>query len=262
LDLENSSQPSSSEQRVRLDICYHGANFCGWQIQPDQKSIQGELMQAFSKLCDNEPRVIGAGRTDAGVHAYQQVAHVDLENFNKRSEESWLNALNSLTDPNLWVTNIAIVEDDFHARFLPHTKTYQYHVEWSPYPNPFYAYRRFHLRTRHFNFELVKEFLKAVKGEHDFKNYCSINNATDTTIRTIVKSELVQIDEHNFYFEFQGKGFLQHMVRILTGTAIYIGLERVNLETALKALQKDDMRDQLGVTLPPHGLVLASTRYV
>lgn len=218
-------------------------------------------MQAFAELCPDQPRVIGAGRTDAGVHALGQVAHADLSHFESRDPETWLNALNHLTPPRLWVKSISKAAPDFHARFSPHTKTYQYFFEWSPYPNPFYMDRHYHLKSRALDLDLIKLFLQKLQGTHDFKNYCSIQNSTETTVRTIISTKLMHIDKTTWCMEFQGKGFLQHMIRIIAGTALHIGLKKIDLEIALEALDKDNMRKVLGPTLPAHGLCLKEIIY-
>lgn len=218
-------------------------------------------MQAFAELCPDQPRVIGAGRTDAGVHALGQVAHVDLINFKSRDTETWLNALNHLTPPRLWVKKISETKPDFHARFSPHTKTYQYFFEWCPYPDPFHMDRHYHLKSRELDLLTLQQFLEKLQGSHDFKNYCSAQNSTETTVRTIIHTCLNQIGDQTWCMEFQGKGFLQHMIRIIAGTALHIGLKKIDLQTALSALEKDDMRKVLGPTLPAHGLCLRSIDY-
>ena len=259
--MTQNTPPQNEKRRVLLELCYHGADFSGWQIQPDRPSIQGALMKAFEQLCPNQPRVIGAGRTDAGVHALQQIAHVDLVNFESRKPETWLNALNSLTPARLWVKNIKLAQPNFHARFSPHTKTYQYHVDWSSYPNPFESDRRYHLRAIDLNLKHIDRFMHLIQGTHDFKNYCSIQNDTETTTRTLVSSKCIHQSEEHLIFEYSGKGFLQHMIRILTGTALHIGLTKVELQTAEKALKQNNMRKALGPTLPAHGLYLLKTSY-
>ena len=261
MELNEQQEPQTGETRVRLDCSYHGADFSGWQIQPEAPSVQGALMKAFEELCPNQPRVIGAGRTDAGVHALQQVAHVDLIDYESREPETWLNALNSLTPERLWIKSLQPVAPDFHARFSPHTKTYQYFFEWSPYPDPFFIDRHYHLRSRSLDLEAIKAFLEHLQGTHDFKNYCSAQNTTETTLRTIVSSQLHQINDKTWCMEFKGKGFLQHMIRIIAGTALHIGLKKIKWQTALDALEKDDMRKALGPTLPAHGLCLKSIEY-
>lgn len=218
-------------------------------------------MQAFAELCPDQPRVIGAGRTDAGVHALEQVAHVDLSNYESRNPETWLSALNHLTPKRLWVKSIEKVSNDFHARFSPHTKTYQYFFEWCSYPNPFFMDRHYHIKSRELDLKTMKGFLLKLQGTHDFKNYCSIQNSTETTVRTIINTDLTQTTPHTWCMEFQGKGFLQHMIRIIAGTALHIGVKKISLQTALEALKNDNMRKNLGPTLPAHGLCLKSVIY-
>jgi len=261
LELSDTAPPLPNEQRLRLDLCYHGADFSGWQVQPEACTVQGALMSAFAQLCPNQPRVLGAGRTDAGVHALQQVAHVDLSNYTKRTPEQWLNALNSLTPARLCVKSMTEVDSNFHARFSPHTKTYRYQVQWNRYPNPFLIDTAYHLHSKSLDLTVIESFLNAITGTHDFKNYCSSQNATATTLRTLLSAKVISTSNELLHFEFQGKGFLQHMIRILVGTALQLGLNKIALKTAIEALTLDNMRNQLGPTLPAHGLCLVETNY-
>ena len=248
---------------IRLDLAYHGRNFSGWQIQPDQVSVQGELMKALKVLYKMDLHVIGAGRTDAGVHAEQQVAHFKLPSDAKGPSLTQLSrSLNALTPHELLVLSAEPVCDDFHARFNPHVKTYAYHFDLHDRPHPLLLDRAAHVRVSSQELDRMQTFCRSLVGTHDFASYCSAQNETETTRRTILKAELIQHHQHHWSFEIQGKGFLQHMVRILAGTLVGIGQGKVTLGIALEALkQGQGFRDQLGITLPAHGLCLMKTEY-
>jgi tRNA pseudouridine38-40 synthase len=251
-------------QRVRIDCAYHGSVFCGWQIQPEQRSVQGELMAALKKLYGQDIRVIGAGRTDAGVHALQQVAHFDLPHGIKGPPiENLRRALNALTPPELSILELERVEPEFHARFSPHIKTYTYHFDAHDQPHPMLRDRAFHVRERLTNPEAIQSFCELIVGTHDFGSFCSIQNATETTVRTLVSAHFAQNGSHEWVFKVQGKGFLQHMVRILAGTLLGVGHGKISLSQIKTILEQGTgYRDRLGLTLPAQGLWLEKTEYV
>lgn len=249
---------------IRLDLAYHGRVFSGWQIQPEQTSVQGELIQALKVLYKMDLQVIGAGRTDAGVHAQQQVAHFKLPREAKGPSLTKLSrSLNALTPQELLVLSAEPVSDTFHARFNPHVKTYAYQLDLHDRPHPLLLDRATHIRIQPSSKSDMLKFCQALVGTHDFASYCSVQNETETTTRTILKAQLIEHHQQHWSFEIQGKGFLQHMVRILAGTLVAIGQETVPLEMALKALsQGHGHRDQLGITMPAHGLCLVKTEYL
>ena len=252
-----------SLHRIRIDLAYHGAAFCGWQVQPQQRSVQGELMVALKKIYGCDIQITGAGRTDAGVHALQQVAHFDLPVNQGPAISQLLRALNALTPPEMSVLEVQVVLPDFHARFAPHIKTYAYHFDLGQHPHPMSRDRAYHVREREFNLELMHAFCKLIIGTHDFGSFCSIQNATETTVRTLLEAQFVQLSEREWVFSVQGKGFLQHMVRILAGTLWGVGVGKIELakvEIALK--QGAGHRAELGLTLPAHGLWLEKTVYL
>ena len=269
---------NETQQRIRIDLAYHGAAFCGWQIQPNQRSVQGELMSALKKLYGREVLITGAGRTDAGVHALQQVAHLDLprENCCELSHQPIDNktcqgphisllarALNALTPPEMSVLNVEPVSSDFHARFSPHIKTYAYHFDLHQQPHPLLRDRAWHCRERDLNHEKMRIFCDLIVGTHDFGSFCSIQNSTETTVRTLVGAEMKKSGPSEWVFSVRGKGFLQHMVRILAGTLLGVGMGKIQLEVVGKILSRGSgFREQLGLTLPAHGLWLEKTEYV
>lgn len=248
---------------IRLELAYHGSSFCGWQIQPQQRSVQGELMAALKTLYKTDIRVIGAGRTDAGVHAEQQVAHFELpRGLQGPPLEKLPRSLNALTHEDLLVLELTKTDPNFHARFKPHLKTYHYHFDLHDRPHPLLKDRACHQRGPWSNLEDGHAFCSALVGTHDFGSYCSIQNNTESTVRSILDAKLIQRTPQHWLFEIRGKGFLQHMVRILAGTLSAILEGDLALSTALEALRGPGHREQLGTTLPAHGLWLHRTEYL
>ena len=245
--------------RYRLDVAYFGKPFQGWQIQPNTDTVQGDIEKALFSLFKKHIRLIGAGRTDAGVHARQQVAHFDVEAT--LDEAKTLHSLNALTSRCIRMAGCVAVGDDFHARFSPHIKTYAYYFDAAVYPDPFTLDTHYHTHGVALDFARMREFLAALVGTHDFASFCSVQNSSETTVRTLNEARLVLGEDEKFKIELLGKGFLQHMVRIIASTCFDIGTGKRELAVALAALGRNDARKLLGATFPAHGLCLESTVY-
>ena len=256
--------PPEGWRRFRLDLSFHGQPFSGWQKQQGQASVQGELESALKKLYGQSIEVIGAGRTDAGVHALQQVAHADLPIGEKGPKTHELKkALNATTIEMLTILSTMECEPTFHARFNPHIKTYAYHIDLNQHPMPMLLDRAYHTRYKVEDIEIMETFLQMIVGTHDFGSFCSAHNSTPTTIRTLVGAELKNVGLNHWIMRVKGKGFLQHMVRILAGTMISLGGGELKLDFIAKVLKEGQgFREQLGNTLPAKGLWLESTEYI
>lgn len=227
-------------------------------------TVQGCLESALKQLYGGDIEVIGAGRTDAGVHALQQVAHADLPMGERGPKLHELNkALNAITPETLTVLSTELAENTFHARFKPHCKTYAYHFDLNQHPMPMMLDRCYHTRYRVVDIDAMKTFLDMIVGTHDFGSFCSAHNSTPTTVRTLVGSQLEEVGNGHWIMRVEGKGFLQHMVRILAGTMLYIGGRDLKLDFIAEVLKKGEgYREALGKTLPAKGLWLESTRYL
>jgi tRNA pseudouridine38-40 synthase len=190
------------------------------------------------------------------------VAHVDLPTSGPPTHKL-LRSLNALTPDELLITHIEEVPMDFHARFSPHIKTYVYQFDFHDRPHPMLKDRAAHMRLPIVKWEEISLTAKNFVGTHDFGSFCSIQNTSESTVRSVLDSHLDQITEHQLQFVIKGKGFLQHMVRILAGTLIAVGQGTLQREIVLEALKTGEgLREQLGLTLPAHGLHLKSTEYL
>ena len=248
--------------RYRSRVAYHGANYKGWQIQPKEKTVQGELENALSRITQQEVRVHASGRTDTGVHAKAQMIHFDLINC-EIPDKNLQAAINSYTAKDIAIYELEQCDESFHARYSEHQKTYHYHFDLNNPADPLNLDRKYAISYQKLEFNLMRAFINELQGTHDFASFCSIHNSSDTTIRTIPQAHISEIDSNNhFFLSITGKGFLQHMVRIIAGTMIEIGAKKIELQLAKDALKKPDMREQLGKTLPGHGLCLESILYL
>jgi len=244
-------------RNIKLEIEYDGKNFAGWQTQPGKTSIQGEIINAINKITGEEVELNASGRTDAGVHALGQVA-----NFKTNTEidiKKIPYAINSKLPNSIVIKSAEEVEERFHSRYNCVGKTYRYIVNNAEFPSALNRYREFHIAQK-LNIENMKKAIKMFEGTHDFKGFKSSGgNAKKTTVRTLTKCELKE-DGDRIIIELSGDGFLYNMVRIIAGTIVDIGLEKIKVENLPSIIESGD-RTLAGKTLPPHGLYLVEVRY-
>ena len=246
----------------RLLIQYDGTDFHGWQVQENDRTIQGELERVIGMLADTDVAVVGSGRTDAGVHAEGQVANVHLNG--KFTPEKLKHAING----NLW-RDIRILKaekapDDFHARFSAKNKTYIYRVINAPVMSPFW--RRFaHHEARPLDVGRMNDAARFFLGEHDWTAFASaksdgesrVRNVTDFTVesRWDDRAQGVMIE-----FRISASGFLRYMVRSIVGTMLEVGRGEKDSDTIQAAIIDRD-RDLAGKTAPAQGLTLFKVEY-
>ena len=239
----------------KLDLSWDGGPFCGWQIQPDQDSIQCRVESALTKLFGGEKITVqAAGRTDAGVHALQQIASFSAQE--SRTEEQVLRALNAMLPEQIVCLRATRMPDDFRARAASKEKMYRYRVFSSRLPCPFRYRHTWHV-SYPLQFSPMEEAARYFEGTHDFSAFRSQGCSAQTTVRTISSSRLVKNDDE-LHFEVVGKGFLRHQVRIMMGTLLEIGLEKRKPSSILDLFGEKD-RERSGRTAPAHGLWLIWT---
>ncbi|MFA8438887.1 tRNA pseudouridine(38-40) synthase TruA [Pueribacillus sp. YX66] len=243
--------------RLKAVIAYDGTAFAGYQIQPNMRTVQGELEMALTKIHKGEyVRTYASGRTDAGVHARAQVVHFD-SNLSI-PEQNWAKAMQALLPDDIVVRSVEKTNDDFHARYDAIKKEYRYRIVTSDVLDVFRRHYTLHI-PQPLNITAMRAALVAVKGTYDFTSFCSLKTDIEEKTRTIYEAELVEVQDE-LVFRFVGNGFLYHMVRILVGTILEVGRgERTphEMETILAARS----REQAGKTAPPQGLVLWSVGY-
>lgn len=243
-------------RQICLTISYDGGGYCGFQIQPNGVSVEGCLNEALSKIAGHPVRILGASRTDAGVHAEGQRASFFLEG--SIPTERICHAVNGLLPRDIVVTEAKEVPPDFHCRHDAVGKHYRYTLRNSDLPSPFddrYSY----FFPGNLNLEKVKEMLPLFFGEHNFKAFTAANSGRDNFVRTL-DLITVQRDGDYVYFDFWGRGFLYKMVRSICGSLIDVGRGYFGKETIEAALATGD-RSLLSLTAPAKGLSLIKIYY-
>ena len=242
-------------RRIKLIVAYDGTNYCGWQVQPGQRTIEGELNKALSELLKEEIHVIGASRTDAGVHGLGNIAVFDTDS--RIPGEKFSYALNQRLPEDIVVNHSEEVDPDYHPRKCSSVKTYEYQIWNHPFPNP--------MNRRYSAFVYVpldeKRMQQAADylvGEHDFTSFCSVATQVESKVRTIYSLKVSREGEL-ITIRVQGNGFLYNMVRIIAGTLIKVGQGAIEPEQLPKILAAMD-RQAAGPTAPPEGLTLVEIR--
>ena len=205
--------------RIVLGLEYDGTSFCGWQSQPSGCSIQDALEAALSKIAHSSIQVITAGRTDAGVHATYQVVHFDTQV--QRPLSAWVRGVNALLPGSMAVLWVSISSDSFHARYSAKERCYLYLLLNHPVRAALYHGKVgwFHLPL---NIEKMREAAQFLQGEHDFSAFRASECQAKSPVRNITKLEIIRQGDI-ITFEIRANGFLQHMVRNIIGSLVYVG---------------------------------------
>ena len=247
--------------RLKLTIAYNGAPFIGWQSQRNGKGVQDLLEKAFTEITGRRIVVHGSGRTDAGVHALAQCAHVDIEDIRgKMSDpERWLSALNASLPPEVRLLKIQRVSKTFHSRFVVHRKTYRY-LLWHDTILPPLLHQRAWLLHGPLDIALLKKLAASITGTHDFRGFTAKSGAArENTIRTLHAVTVVRRGKE-IRFTFHGNGFLYHMVRMLVGSMVRVAQGKDSAEDFLQRLHaaKPAIAPR---TAPAQGLYLVKVSY-
>ena len=250
--------------RYKAIIAYDGTNFAGFQAQTGGvkvRTVQAELEKVLTRLNSHEKVVLqGAGRTDAGVHARAQVIHFDLQDFSQtRDLEKLRFALDTQSPDDIAVTSVEEVAEDWHARFAPHEKVYEYYLEHSKVRTPFDRLYNAHFRYP-LDAELMRQALEKLAGTHDFTGFTAAGSSVEDKVRTISVARLDELDATHFRFVFRGNGFLYKQVRNMVGTLIKIGNGRMPV-AQIDAIFATGNRRLAGPTAAPEGLFLKEVIY-
>lgn len=242
--------------RIKLSIAYDGSAYHGWQKQPNQNSIQGQLETALQKLTQEVIHVIGAGRTDAGVHAMAQVAHFDSSA--DLSPARWVRAINAVLPKDIAVNKALFVEEDFHARFSAIAKTYRYQILNAKEHSPLSRHSRVHI---HYDLDLtkMKTAAKALSGLHCFTSFCAAGSVVPD--HNIDLNEIqIQQDGNGINITLNARRFLKYMVRNIVGFLIEVGRGKRSADEIPNILAALDRR-AAGPKAPAHGLILMQVYY-
>lgn len=247
-------------RRIRLRVAYDGTNYHGWQLQPGVVTIESELNRALQEMLGEEIHVIGASRTDAGVHSQGNVAVFDT--VGRIPAEKVAIALNTHLPEDIRVMESDEVETTWHPRHQDCRKTYEYHIIQGKVENPLLG-RYCAFTYRDIDVEAMKQATQYFVGEHDFAALCAAGSQAETTVRTIYALEVTAEEKlfgREIIIRVTGSGFLYNMVRILAGTLLDIGMGRKKTEDVPAILASLDRR-QAGPTLVAKGLRLIGYEY-
>lgn len=243
-------------KRIFLRVAYDGTDFVGWQIQNEGRTVEGELNKAINALTGETIEVIGASRTDSGVHAKGNVAVFDTEST--VPADRFMYALNSLLPEDISVVESKEVAADFHPRHCSSIKTYEYRIFVSRINDPLkrrYAYRF----PTELNVERMDEAAKYLIGEHDFKSFCCVRTQAETTVRKIYSADVFH-DGDDIVIRVSGAGFLYNMVRIIAGSLMEVGSGKKDSIHIKEVLEGTD-RTLAGPTAEPQGLTLVNIEF-
>lgn len=242
-------------QRYFIYLAYDGTNYHGWQIQPNGISVQECLMKALSTFLRREIEIIGAGRTDAGVHASLMIAHFDFDE--PLDEISVADKLNRLLPPDISVYRVCRVNPDAHARFDATARTYKYYVTTSKYPfNRQYRWRVYN----QLDYALMNEAARTLFEYTDFTSFSKLHTDVKTNICHITHAEWTQEDDATWVFTIRADRFLRNMVRAIVGTLIEVGRGKLTVEGFRRVIEQQD-RCKAGTSAPGQALFLVNVEY-
>ena len=245
------------EKNYKLKISYDGSRYFGWEHQPDRETIQGKIETVLARMVDKDMvDVIGAGRTDAGVHARAMIANVHLDT--QMSPEEIRDYANRYLPDDIAILEVREAADRFHARYKAVGKTYQYTCFDGPI-KPVFDRKYYTPLDQELDVEAMQEAAHFLEGKHDYKSFCGNSRMKKSTVR-IVDTITVRQRKGYVYLTFHGTGFLQNMVRIMSGTLIEVGLGRKRPEEVGEILEACD-RKVAGPTAPAKGLCLLKVDY-
>lgn len=240
-----------AQKRVRLIVAYDGTNYHGWQVQNNGITIESELNRCLSELLAEPIEVIGASRTDAGVHALGNVAVFDTNARMPAEKISY--ALNQRLPEDIRIQKSEEVPGDWHPRYCDSRKTYEYHIYRGEFALP--TKRLYSLFTYHkLDVEKMQTAAEYFVGEHDFKSFCQVNAQVKSTVRTVTKMQVFE-EGPEVIIRVTGNGFLYNMVRIMAGTLLEVGQGKRSPEEILDMIAAKN-REAAGPTAPAHGLIL------
>lgn len=245
---------------LKITIQYDGTKYKGWQIQNNtEETIQGKIEAVLNRMFGYQIDVIGSGRTDAGVHAVAQVANFHLKEKTNLDLEVLLDNLNLYLPEDIAVTQICEVDERFHARFSAISKTYRYRIHIGNISNVFERKYVYNYKGDFLNVEDMKIAANYLLGEHDFKCFCANKHMKKSTVRTINSID-IEKTATEIVITYNGNGFLQNMVRIMTGTLIEVGCGKMRALDIPSILDSLD-RERSGYTAPASGLCLIEVNY-
>jgi len=250
-------------KKIRFTIAYDGTEYSGWQIQNHARTIQGDIEEQLTRICQEKISLHGAGRTDAGVHAEGMTAHFECNS--RLSPEDFQRALNSMLPGAIRILQASYATPEFHSRFNAKGKVYIYTLytgKIMPIDKRLYMLHQ----PKPLDHEKINSCLDLLLGTHDFSSFENSGSRDKSytcgrgAVRTLSKARFDQVEENICTFTFIGDGFLKNMVRNIVGSALEVGRDHKTVEWFEQALKAKDRR-AAGPTAPPHGLKLSKVLY-
>ncbi|WP_348799600.1 tRNA pseudouridine(38-40) synthase TruA [Flavobacterium adhaerens] len=244
--------------RYFIKLAYNGTPYNGWQIQPNAPSVQETLNKAFSIILNSEINLMGAGRTDTGVHAKEMYAHFDFES--DLDIPVLIHKLNSFLPKDIVIYSIIPVADDAHSRFDATKRTYEYHI--NTFKDPFLQEQSWYFHQK-LDIDLMNEASKILLQHTNFQCFSKVNTDVNTFDCIIFEAYWTQNESkqnNKLVFTISANRFLRNMVRSIVGTLINIGLRKITL-TDFETIIKSKNREKAGFSVPAHGLYLTKIEY-
>ena len=241
--------------RYFIHLAYNGTRFHGWQIQPNATSVQENLNKAFSVLLQTEINLMGAGRTDTGVHAREMYAHFDSDN--SFDITTLVHKLNSFLPKDIVIYDIIPVHDDAHSRFDALKRTYEYHIH--QFKNPFIDELSWYFHQP-LDIDLMNQASQLLFNYTDFECFSKVNTDVNTFDCTIFEAYWKRGKNDQLVFTISANRFLRNMVRSIVGTLINVGLHKITLDDFTKIIESKS-REKAGFSVPAHGLYLTKIEY-
>lgn len=241
--------------RYFIYFSYDGTNYHGWQIQPNGNTIQAEMHHALSVLLRKQIEVIGAGRTDTGVHARLMVAHFDGDDNIDVVQLAY--RLNRILPQDIAVHEVKPVSEDMHARFSAKSRTYRYYIHFKK--NPFHRAYSYEIHYD-LDFDAMNNAASYLLRQSDFTSFCKTGTDAKTMICYVTHAQWHKMSDNAWYFEITANRFLRNMVRAVVGTLIEVGRHRMDFD-AFKKVISDKTRTAAGESMPGHALFLEDITY-
>ena len=240
--------------RYFIELSYNGKNYHGWQIQPDAISVQEKINNALSTVYQKDIQIVGAGRTDTGVHASQMFAHFDID---KSIDDNLVFKLNSILPNDIFIKAIFLVDDEKHARFDALSRSYEYKI-WLG-RNPFLLDFSWQIHSQKPNVTLMNEAAKLLLDYEDFESFSKVKTDVHTFNCNVTEAFWVQKD-NQLTFHISANRFLRNMVRAIVGTLLDVGLEKISISD-FKNIIESKNRSNAGLSVPAKGLFLTQIKY-
>ncbi len=244
-------------RNFKIIVEYDGTCFSGWQRQKNRKTIQGELERVLSRILNQDIRITGSGRTDAGVHAMGQtanfLAHTDMDPFKLKK------SLNRMIQDPIVIRECRLMDQTFHSQYHTLSKEYHYYILNREDPCALDRNFQWHI-PRPLDLEPMNQCCRAIQGVHDFRSFENTGSPRSSTVRQVIFSRIDPLDDDRLVFKIRATGFLKYMVRNLVGTMVQVGLKKTSVQDFMDILEAKDRR-RAGPTAPPHGLFLKEVFY-